>query len=135
MNDIKSRVDELAQELLNAKKLENDARLKRLEIEDEIIQLIGEQEEGTITVKGEKYKLQTKGVVSRNIDNSKLKEQLDFLPQEIKNTLVTKYEINTKEFRKIQINKDYMKTMSYFMTVKRSKTSVTAEMLNVEKGK
>ena len=135
MNNIKTRVDELAQELLNAKKLENDAKLKRLEIEDEIIQLIGEQEEGTITVKGEKYKLQTKGVVSRNIDNSKLKEQLDFLPQEIKNTLVTKYEINTKEFRKIQINKDYMKTMSYFMTVKRSKTSVTAEMLNVKKGK
>ena len=61
-------VDLLAFELSKAKKLEASAREKRVQIEEQLIELMGVREEGATTNEGNFFKVTTTGKLTRKLD-------------------------------------------------------------------
>tara|TARA_Y100000310_G_C20337634_1_gene648266 strand:- start:1 stop:438 length:438 start_codon:yes stop_codon:yes gene_type:complete len=61
-------VDILAFELSKAKKLEASAREKRVQIEEQLIELMGVREEGATTNEGNFFKVTTTGKLTRKLD-------------------------------------------------------------------
>lgn len=63
-----SNIDTLALELNEAKKLEEAARLSRIEVENRIIETLGVKDEGSQSHKGERYKITITGKINRTLD-------------------------------------------------------------------
>lgn len=63
-----SNIDTLALELNEAKKIEEAARLARIEVENRIIAALGVKDEGSQSHKGEQYKITITGKINRTLD-------------------------------------------------------------------
>lgn len=63
-----SNIDTLALELNEAKKIEEAARLARIEVENRIIAELGVKDEGSQSHKGEQYKITITGKINRTLD-------------------------------------------------------------------
>lgn len=120
-------VDELAVLLQRAKDKENDARLVRLDIEAQILELVGVDAEGTKTVKGDQYQLSTTGKVNRTIDQRKLSDLKSKIPTPLFKRLISYTpKLNLKEYRFIEANEpDYFALIAPAVTSKPAKPSVS----------
>lgn len=113
----------IAAEWIEAKKAEIEANKKRVDIEDELIALLGAKTEGSETHNIDDFKIAITGRLNRKMDwdvFDKLNIPADMQPVKIKR------EIDLKGLRYIEDNEPTIyKKLAKAMTVEPAKTSVT----------
>lgn len=68
------KLDKLASDLLEAKKLEAQAKKHRIAVEEQIVMLVGSPDEGQRTHESDFFKVTVKGGVSRKADFKAMRE-------------------------------------------------------------
>lgn len=119
-------LDELAARLTEAKKAEQLAVALRREIEEQIVDAVGVQTEGSFTAAGDHYKITTTGKVNRTVDEDKLHEIWDELPEPLMQRLFpVKHSLNVKELHYVENNEpDWYKVVARAITAKPGKPQV-----------
>lgn len=122
-------LDQLAAEFQKMKDFEAQAKERRIEIEHQIIQLVGVEEEGTTNVETEAFKFKTVGKLTRSLDDKAIQSDWDKLPDEIKQCVTFKASLNTTKLRALEsMRDDLMPVMAQYMTTKPAKPSVSVEV-------
>lgn len=122
-------LDQLAAEFQKMKDFEAQAKERRIEIEYQIIQLVGVEEEGTTNVETEAFKFKTVGKLTRSLDDSAIQSDWDKLPDEIKKCVKWKPSLDTKNLRSLETMRvDLLPVMAQYMTTKPAKPSVSVEV-------
>jgi len=123
-------IDFVAWELLEAKRLEDEARARRLEVEARLIDLIGVKEEGTTSIKTAYFKASTTGSLTRTLVKD-WEGVFAQLPDWVTDTAIRyKYEINVTGLKQLaaQAPDIYAQCLQAIVT-KPSKPSVKVELL------
>jgi len=120
-------INELAAKLIEAKEVESAARAHRLEVEQEIIEVVGVKDEGSTTIKNDYFAVTTTGKVTRSLDVDRLVAIKDRIPKPIMDKLVKiKPQLDTRSLRYIESNEpDIYQIFSQALTIKPAKPSVT----------
>ncbi|KZZ75263.1 hypothetical protein A3765_10605 [Oleiphilus sp. HI0130] len=93
-----TQIDRLAYDLTVAKLCEEDARKKRIAIEEAILALADQKEEGTATTKGDFYKVSVvTGFTRKIVDPQGLAKAIG--PEKFEACVRTKYELNMREVK------------------------------------
>lgn len=126
-----TELDQLAFDLANAKRQEDEAKALRYSIEEQIAAVVGVKDEGTTTQKTEFYKISTTGGVTRKITD------LDALVQvagECQDKLIRyKAELNTRHLKAIQdANPALYMDLSRFIEAKPRKATVKVEEIKAD---
>ena len=122
-------LDQLAAEFQKMKDFEAQAKERRIEIEHQIIQLVGVEEEGTTNVETEAFKFKTVGKLTRSLDDKAIQSDWDKLPNEIKQCVNFKASLNTTKLRALEtMRDDLVPLMAQYMTTKPAKPSVSVEV-------
>ncbi|WP_419533734.1 DUF7173 family protein [Endozoicomonas sp.] len=126
-----SRLDKLAYELELAKKNEEHARNHRLDIEQQLCDVVGVKEEGSQSSKGDYYKVTTSSGFTRLLDQQKWEEVSKRIPQSLSANLVrTKVELNTKQLKSLQVlDPAHYTIVAEAITTKPKKVAVKYERL------
>ncbi|MTI13810.1 DUF7173 family protein [Sansalvadorimonas verongulae] len=129
------RLDHLAYQLEQAKKVETEARGARIAIEEEILKNVGVKEEGSATVKSDYYKVTTTGGVTRSLDAKKWADVQGRLPEQIAAKVVRlKPELDTRQFKALaDLQPELYGIMAEAVTTKPRKASVKIERLEADK--
>ena len=119
-------VDLLAFELSKAKKLEASAREKRVQIEEQLIELMGVREEGATTNEGNFFKVTTTGKLTRKLDVkafAEIKSKFRCRPAPVKTTV----SLDVRAFKKLAVEEPdlYQLMCETCIETKPAKTSVT----------
>ena len=119
-------VDHLAARLESMKGLEDAARKTRIELEQEIVSILGAKEEGSSTFSGAKYQLTTTGSMTRTIDQAAVIDLQNVIPHAIFERLFpAKRALNMREYRYIEANEpELFRAACSAVTTKPAKTSV-----------
>lgn len=126
-------IDDISHEIEKINDQIKDLISKRLSYEGELIDLVGQKEEGSQTKPSKFYKVTTTAKVNRGFDKGfdlgSLKKDLG---EEVSSKLIrTKYELVTNEYRALT---DKQKAaLSQYLTSKPAKTSVKVERIEVAK--
>lgn len=127
-----SPLDQLAYEWENAKALEQEAQTRRIKIEEQILSLLDEKEEGTVSNDGEFYKVSVTYGMTRSIQL----DELDKLNQDenLQSTLAlafpTKPSIDLATLRKIEsAQPEIYKQIAKAISTKPRKPSVKIKLL------
>ena len=73
-------IKELATQWLDAKRAEQQAAAKRLEIERQLIKNVGVTKEGVVTYQGDAFTVKTTGKLTRTLDDAAVSRHWDSLP-------------------------------------------------------
>ncbi len=121
-----SLLDSLSSEYLAIKRVESQARAEALELEKQIIKIVGEKEEGTTSCETLQYKVSTTGKLNRKLEVEALNQVRHLLPEAIFNRLIqVKPAIDLKELRYVESNEpDLYKIIAQAITTKPAKTSI-----------
>lgn len=119
-------LDELAEQLLHAKALEQDAKAHRIDIEEQIIERVGVKEEGPTNANGERYRLFTAGKITRTLDADAVEALRERIPAPLYNRLFNFLpKLDLKEYRYIRNNEpDYFALLDKAVTSKPAKPTV-----------
>lgn len=122
-------LDELAAQLLTAKERENDARLIRQDIEDQIVALVGTKPEGTTKAAGQRFEVSTTGKMTRTLDDAVVATLRDKVPGPLFDRLFNySPKLNLREYRYVEANEpDYFALVSKAVTTKPAKASVSVK--------
>lgn len=124
-----TKLDQLAKEFQDMKDLEDQAKARRYEIEEEIVKLVGLAEEGTTNAEGNLFKVKTVGKLTRSLDDKAIQADWDKLPSEIKQCVKFKASLDTKNLRALEsMRDDLVPVMAQYMTTKPAKPSVLVEV-------
>lgn len=115
-------LETLAKQLLEAKKAETQAKEARVALEEQIIEILGKKEEGTISVKTENYTVKTVGKLTRSVDSEALLEVVDTLPEEVQELFTWKASLSLTAYRKA--DEKFTKLADTYIEVKEAKPSV-----------
>lgn len=121
-----STIDSLGEQLAAAKIKELEAKQNRINIEDQIIELMGANEEGSRHLAGEQYQITTTGKLNRKIINPQ--GLIEALPHLISNRLVkTSYSFDIRELRFLENNEPdiYREFVAPYTEVKPAKIAVS----------
>ncbi len=121
-----SLLDSLSSEYLAIKRVESQAKAEALELEKQIIKIVGEKEEGTTNCETLQYKVSTTGKLNRKLEVEALNQVRHLLPEAIFNRLIqVKPAIDLKELRYVESNEpDLYKIIAQAITTKPAKTSI-----------
>lgn len=119
-------LEQLALELYDAKDVENEAKAKRIEIEEQILDLVVCDDIGSVTVQAGKLKVNVRKGVSFSAD-------IPAMMEEIKDVaglpLVVKREFDDKAYLELEkYNPDMFRRVSQFVTSKPKKPAVTLKL-------
>jgi len=123
-------IDFVAWELLEAKRLEEEARQRRLEVETRLIDLIGVKEEGTTSIKTAYFKASTTGSLTRTLVKD-WEGVLAQLPDWVTDTVIRyKYEVAVSGLKEIATKAPnlYAECLKAIVT-KPAKPAVKVELL------
>lgn len=123
-------IDLAAWDLLEAKRLEEEARQRRLEVEARLIELIGVKEEGTTSKKTAYFKASTTGGLTRTLVQD-WEDVFAQLPDWVTDTAIRyKYEVSVSGLKQLATsNPDiYAKCLKAIVT-KPAKPAVKVELL------
>lgn len=116
-------LDFLAGELLKAKQAEEQAKAERIKFEQLLIDVIGKKEEGTTSVETEKYVIKTVGKLTRNVDSTKLLDEVADLPDEVQDAFSWKASVSLTSYR--ELNEKHKEIADKYVEVKEAKPSVS----------
>ena len=123
-------IDFVAWELLEAKRLEDEARARRLEVEARLIDLIGVKEEGTTSIKTAYFKASTTGSLTRTLVKD-WEGVFAQLPDWVTDTVIRyKYEVAVSGLKELAAKAPeiYAKCLQAIVT-KPAKPAVKVELL------
>lgn len=121
-------LDLLAHEWQQMKELEAQARERRIEIEQDIINLVGVQDEGTTNRETSQFKVKTVGKLTRSLDEKAIQADWDNLPDAIKKCIKWKPSLDTKSLRALEsMREDLLPTVAHYTTTKPAKPSISVE--------
>lgn len=124
-----NEIDVLARYWQEAKEAEAHAKERRLNIENQITELVGVSDEGTTNAEGHLFKVKTVGKLTRSLDDSAIQSDWDKLPDEIKKCVKWKPSLDTKNLRSLEaMRDDLVPVMAQYMTTKPAKPSVSVEV-------
>lgn len=120
-------VDLLARQWQEAKKSEMESRDERLKLEEQIIGLVGAKIEGATSVKTKNYKITTTGKMTRRVNEEKLEEFRNLIPDAIFNKVFSfTPKLNTKALKSVQdIAHDTYKILAQTFVSKPAKTAIS----------
>ncbi len=124
MND-SLQAGELCREWLNAKRLEDDAKQKRIEAEEALITLLGARDEGAQTHDVGQFKVTVTGVINRKLDAETYFGQVEAqLPEDLRPVRMEP-KLDETGVKWLQSNRpDLYAIMARALTVKPGKTGV-----------
>lgn len=124
-----SEIDQLAFDLESAKAHESDAKNARLAIEEKIVALVEKKEEGTVSKKGDYYKLSVTFGVDRKVDPEIARQLADEMDAEQYARIFRwKPEVSVTELKYLrEHNPEGFARVSRAITAKPSKPSVKVE--------
>ena len=131
MNTEPLALDQAAWELLEAKRLEDEARAKRLACEERVIALVGlKGDEGTQTAKTSFFKVTTSASLSRALKPD-WQDLTAHLPRNvIEDCVRTKYEVSVSGLKRIATTvSSWYQDFLQAMVTKPSKPAVKVELL------
>lgn len=122
----------MCSELLNAKYEESLANEKRVEIERQIIEIVGSPEEGSSTTSVNGYKIKVDQRIIRKLDTKKWAVVSAQIPEELRPvTVVTELKVEAKGVRWLKDNEaGYYRLLCTAMEEKPAKTAVKVEVDN-----
>lgn len=124
-------IKELAAQWLDAKRAEQQAAAKRLEIERDLIKHVGVTNEGVVTYQGDVFTIKTTGKLTRTLDDAAVSRHWDSLPAEVQACIKWKPALDLKNFRALEsMRDDLAPTLHQYLTVKPAKPSVSVEFNN-----
>jgi len=123
-----TEVAKIADRWLSAKRAEKDANDKRLEIEKEIVELLGCPKEGTEKTIAENFCVRVKGVMNPTLDEEALAEVLPLLPDD-QTAVYVKHKTSTPGLKKLEAEQpEAYKILCRAMTLKPGKPSINVEL-------
>lgn len=126
---INTRVDAIAAAWLAAKEDEKRANQIRVELEKELIKIVGAKDEGSQTSKTDRYKITTTARVSRKLNFVEYEKIKALIPEKLR-PVEFKPEIKQSKIKYLQNNEpEYYKIMCQAMTSTEGKTGVTVEVI------
>lgn len=129
VTDFRSRellITRAAVALQSAKEVEAQARKRRLEAEEHLVELIGAPEEGTVTEKAGTFKVTIKQPVNRKIDQKAAVRADELLGN--KSPFKAKFELDLKRYRALaDLSPDDFTIAAAAVTATPGKTSVMVE--------
>lgn len=127
-----NEIDRLAELFQAAKEAEDAARQYRIDLEEEIIALLGVKLEGSETFDGDKFKITTTGKITRGFDEEAIEKHWDGLSEQAKLAVRFKLNVDTKRLRELQsLAPAAYREIARFMTEKPAKPSVAVKSLGV----
>lgn len=122
---------QLCADLLDAKKTEQEAAVRRIDIETEIIQLTGLPEEGAKTVDCEGFKIKVDQRINRKIDAKLWSLVVDQIPESLRPiSIVEEIKVEAKGVRWLRDNEPgYYKLLCTAMEEKPAKPAVKVEAI------
>ena len=126
-----SRLDQLAYELEVAKKNEMEAKLCRVNLEEQLCAVVGVKDEGSLSTTGDYYKVTTTAGFTRTLDADKWDAIKDDLPLNVSAQVVRyKPDINVRQLKNLQeLDPALYSVVAEAITTKPRKTSVKFERL------
>jgi hypothetical protein len=125
----------MAEEWLAAKADENNALVKRVEIEDELIASLGESEEGATTIAFDAYKVTITSKITRKVDDP---DAYSAIVEELEDTnlnpvsIVESYKISDAKCRELRLKEpDIYAKLSYAISAKKAKSAVKIERIEL----
>ena len=117
---------EVAQDLFDAKAEEAKATAKRIELEEELIALVGKKEEGAQTHTIGDFKVTITGRLNRKIDWKTFDESISSKIPESLHPVKVKRELDETGVKYLENNEPQLyKLLSKALTIKPAKTNVT----------
>lgn len=120
-------IDDLARELIDAKKAEADARDARIAIEERIVEALPGALEQTCKGIGANYKLTVTRGITRSVDSDAVKTAYEEFPQMVKAALVWKASLSLPVLRKLTPAESQI--ISKYYTSKPAKPAVKVELV------
>lgn len=125
-------VDELAARLAAAKKIEDDAKLARLQAELALLDAVEAPHEGARTTRTDSWLIETKGVLSRSVNPDALNEVMsscgDDMKAVISRAVVLKPQLRLREYRELGDEfPEARQALDAAVVTKRNKTSVSVK--------
>lgn len=119
----------LFQSWLDAKRSEDEARAQRLEVEAQIVALVGVKDEGVTSFENDQFKVKTTGKVTRSVDTGAIQDVWEVLPEEVKKCFKWEAKLDTKEFRHLcSMRDDLASHLNKYITSKPAKPSISVEL-------
>lgn len=126
----KLSLDDLAAALLEAKKVEAEARDMRIAIEQQIIETVGVKDEGAFTVKSDRFKVTTTGKLTRKVDWKKYHAVCEVRIPEALRPVRIKEELDTKLIKHLESNEpELFAVMAECLTTSPAKPAVSVTPL------
>lgn len=121
-------IKELATQWLDAKRAEQQAAAKRLEIERELVKHVGVTDEGVTTYQGDDFKVKTTGKLTRTLDDAAVSRHWNSLPAEVQSCIKWKPTLDLKSLRALEsMRNDLAPVLHQYLTVKPAKPSISVE--------
>ena len=128
----KTLLSDLCDQLTQAKKAEDDARLARVQIEVAIQDIVGAKAEGSTTMRIPGWRIETIGNQSRRIDAKALHAVLPQLPDDQK-AVQFKPTLNLLEYRRLAIDHPEQRALlDRAIVTNQNKTRVLARRIETE---
>ena len=119
----------LFQSWIDAKRNEEAARAQRLEVEAQIVAMVGVKDEGVTSVEVDQFNVKTTGKVTRSVDTQAVQDVWEVLPDEVKKCFTWEAKLNTKEFRHLcSMREDLAPHLNKYITSKPAKPSISIEL-------
>lgn len=128
-------IDKLAAALEAAKENEERARESRIACEEALLALVRGKAEGSVTERGEGWKVTVTYGVNRTVDAAALSASWDALPEGVRNVFPVKHGLDLKEMRHWQNNNpdEYARYIAPVVTAKPAKPQVKVEAVGAMK--
>lgn len=122
------RLDDLANRLSIAKTKEVIARQERVELEEEILHIVGYKQEGSTKIDTDHFRISTTGRLTRSVDEKALKDAYasEALPFPLLDRIFKKkHNVDLTQLRYVENNEpQFMPALSRIITTKPGKPSV-----------
>ena len=124
---------ELSQEWLEAKAEEDEAKARRIKIEESIIAQLGKRDEGAKTHGLGTYKVTITGVVNRTLDKEVWESIKDQIPEELR-PVTYEPKLDAAGVKWLQVNNpDTYRLVAKALTIKPGKTNIKVIAIDKEK--
>lgn len=123
-----SEFEQTAREILEFKKIEDDARASRVAAEARLVSMVEAKSEGTLHEEDGRIKATITFKITRTVNSEKLAEDWNSLPPIVHDAFVWKPDLVLKHMRALEAaNPDAYAVLAKYVTAKPAKPSVKIE--------
>lgn len=126
LNDIATRILAIDEQVSSLEKI-------KAALQVQLTALVGVKEEGSTTVRTDRFKLTTTGKLNRTVDSNRLTEAWLNLPKEAQDAFSWKASVSVKALHELEkYRPDVARDISAYITVKPAKATLSIEAIPAE---